>query len=505
MATRKVKLFSRSLTLPAILAVLFFFATITLYPLDQKFQLSVDEGFNLQRSSLVAQGYDLYSEVASDQPPLFTYLLANVLNATHGSPTAARVLVILFSSITIFSMAGSLSIITKPAVSFLVLPLYFILPWYMHLSIAIMIGLPSIAFAALSTLCLILYLRDHKTSVLALSAIALAISMMIKMFTGFLVPVYGLLILFDTLKRDGVSITPIKKWRDLIFWSIAFLFILSALAIWLYGIDNISSGLMSHFGKGTQNAFTGPEFQLWTHLKKIWHFLLFSIFGFYFVIRHKLTLSVPLIAWVISATISLSLYSPVWAHHQLLITVPLVVIQAIGVYYSVCELKRTRKTPRRWLKPNGLVAVLGVVFFIGIFTTTAPNQFDKLRAPTLPTLEVDINNLEMPDADREILALMDKYAPSTNWVVTDMPYYASTIGKNVPPQLATFSTKMFNSGVITSYDVLKTIENVRPEQVLIGRIHIKQVDKYLSENYLSVMFTDDLSLYIRPDIYEQTK
>lgn len=479
-------------------AILFFTFALIGAPIERKFQISVDEGFNLQRSTLYNQGYQLYTEIASDQPPLFTILLAGVMRASGDSAVAARILVLFFSALTVFSIAASTGLSYGPGAAGWTLPLFFILPWYMHLSTAIMIGLPSIALAAMAVFFFILWKKNNNAWVLTASAILMAGSVFIKLFTGFIAPLIVLRIGMETIRSTGISLRPYAKWAPLLNWSIAFTVTVISFALGWYGFENILNALGTHFGGGTQNAFTSEEFTLWPHLTKSWLFLVLAIPGLYFIIKARLKNAYPLVAWAFLATLALAFYSPVWAHHQLLITVPLVGIQAIGVSSAIrvtVDAVRTRKF--------GFIAGLNLVicvFFIGMLIGHAPAQFKKLAFDGLPRLKVDVDQLILTQDERSILDLMRQYSPDTNWVVTDMPYFAHTIGKNVPPNLATFSTKMMRSGAITSNQVLVTIEETRPEQVLLGRISIKQVNNYLAENYVLVYEAEIGKLYIRPDI-----
>ncbi len=64
--------------IPIVVALIFTFVTFSYYPFREKLQFDTDEGLNLMRSMLVVMGHPLYSEVSSDQPPLFTLILGLV-------------------------------------------------------------------------------------------------------------------------------------------------------------------------------------------------------------------------------------------------------------------------------------------------------------------------------------------------------------------------------------------------------------------------------------------
>src|SRR5437870_448092 len=48
-------------------------------PLRTAVQIGADEGFELAKATLCLNGYQLYTEVWNDQPPLHTFLITQVL------------------------------------------------------------------------------------------------------------------------------------------------------------------------------------------------------------------------------------------------------------------------------------------------------------------------------------------------------------------------------------------------------------------------------------------
>src|ERR671919_63713 len=91
-----------NLLLPIVIALTFLVFTFSYYPFREKIQFDSDEGLNLMRSMLVVLGHPLYSEVSSDQPPLFTQLLGLVLRVVGLEVNPARFFVLLFSSLLVW-------------------------------------------------------------------------------------------------------------------------------------------------------------------------------------------------------------------------------------------------------------------------------------------------------------------------------------------------------------------------------------------------------------------
>src|SRR5687768_6407137 len=146
--------------LPIVIALVFLAFTFSYYPFREKLQFDTDEGLNLMRSMLVTLGYPLYIEVSSDQPPLFTHLLAFVLRVVGFEVNPARLFVLLFSSLLVWSGAQFLQLTWGKLAAILFLPLILMVPQYLRLSTSVMIGVPSIALAAVAMLFVVLWQRQ---------------------------------------------------------------------------------------------------------------------------------------------------------------------------------------------------------------------------------------------------------------------------------------------------------------------------------------------------------
>src|SRR5512139_4095025 len=125
--------------LPIIIALVFLVFVFSYYPFREKLQFDTDEGLNLMRSMLVTLGHPLYSEVSSDQPPLFTHVLALLLRVVGFEVNPARFLVLLFSTLLVWSCAQTLQLTWGKLSAILFLPLIVMAPEYLNLSTSVMI------------------------------------------------------------------------------------------------------------------------------------------------------------------------------------------------------------------------------------------------------------------------------------------------------------------------------------------------------------------------------
>jgi hypothetical protein len=100
-----------------------------------------------------------------------------------------------------------------------------------------------------------------------------------------------------------------------------------------------------------------------------------------------------------------------------------------------------------------------------------------------------------------LLEEMVKNAQETQWVVTDLPMFAFRARLPVPPNLAVFSMKRFLTGNLTEQDIIETIQEYQPEQILLGRQKYPLVESFLAKNYyLSLSKGDEIKLYLRNDL-----
>src|SRR5215207_2592645 len=123
-----------NLFVPIAVALIFLTFTFSYFPFREKLQFDSDEGLNLMRSMLVALDHPLYSEVSSDQPPLFTQMLGLLLRVTGFVVNPARLLVLLFSTLLVWSCTQFLQLTWGKLAAILFLPLVIMVPQYLRLS-----------------------------------------------------------------------------------------------------------------------------------------------------------------------------------------------------------------------------------------------------------------------------------------------------------------------------------------------------------------------------------
>ena len=447
------------------------------------------------RSMLVVLGHPLYREVSSDQPPLFTQILALLLRVVGFEVNPARALVLLFSGLLVWSCAQFLQLSWGNLAALLFLPLVIMAPRYLDLSVSVMIGVPSIALGAVSMLFVALWHRDKRNLWLILSGVALALSVLIKLFTGFLAPIFAIGITVSAYlnrKEKGFSWALLQP---ALIWSASFILVASLLGIVLVGPQNVWLIIFPHLMAPTTQDLEGAGYTINAQLQAAVPLLLLGIFGALVSMYRRNWLTLYPLAWAALAYGLFSFYSPVFYHHQLLITIPIAMMAAAAVAEGIHSLLHLRR-PSDLVNLQTLLGIVALISFGWVSFHYAP-AVDKelMNQPRLSGF-----NLRATPGKLKVLRTMNEYANQTNWIVTDMPIYAFRIQRPVPPILATFSSKRLATGSLTEADILTAMREYRPEQVLMARFVIPPLEEYLQKNYTLILSEEYFRLFLRNDL-----
>ena len=474
----------------------YFTLMLRFFPYWNSYWLYFDEGYNLMKAMLVMRGYNLYSQVWSDQPPLFTRLLAELFKVNGLSIYASRVLVLLFSCLMVWAVVQFLRLAwgALPAASGAVLLI--LLPHYPSLSAAALVGQPSLALAMVSLVGLAAWHRRRLPAFLLLSAFALGASLLAKLFTIFLVPLFAGGLLAAEVFTVNADRSWVRRLRPTLLWLAALASFTLVAGLLLAGPTNLLQLVLPHW-EAAQATEYPPNAQLYPitfYLQGAWAILLLALLGAVYVIRERRWLMLYPLGWVLLAAGLLSVIKPVWFHHQLLITLPAALLAAGTVGETLRLIPKAVRSPttqgRSWLWLAG-----GLIALALALGTRAPQTVALFRTqPFNP-------DPERPAFEDKVLRKINQYAAQTRWMVTDMPMFAFRAGIPVPPNLAVISWKRFAAGELTEDEILETVKTYQPEQVLIGRFELPALDAYLRENYhLMLEREGDLALYVRKDL-----
>jgi 4-amino-4-deoxy-L-arabinose transferase-like glycosyltransferase len=486
--------------LPILIAFIFLVFTFAYYPFQEKLQFDTDEGLNLMRSMLVTLGHPLYAEVSSDQPPLFNVILALVFRVADFDVNAARGLVLLFSTLLVWAGAQFLELTWGKLAAILFLPLIIMAPRYLNLSVAVMIGVPAIALAAVSLVFVTLWHQKRSSLWLVLSGFLLALSVLTKLFTGFLAPIFligmTLTAYFDAKERKF-------SWRILrpaLIWSVSFVGLGLLLGLILVGPRNVWEIIYPHLLAPTKEYFQAEGYSINVHLQAAVPLILLGLLGAVVAVYRRNWLSLYPLVWAAVAYVMFSFYSPVFYHHQLLITVPLAMLAAAAVGDGILSLVRAVRSSQvfRWETLFGVLATAGFVLVLTYYAPVVGKEL--LNQPRFRASSLDATSGKLRVIDK-----MNEYRDQTHWIVTDLPMYAFRVHKPVPPILATISQKRLSTGSLTEADILSAMEEYKPEQVLMARFTLPALEDYLQKNYTLIYSPEYFRLFLRNDLTPVTQ
>jgi 4-amino-4-deoxy-L-arabinose transferase-like glycosyltransferase len=486
---------SGHILLPILIALIFLVFTFTYYPFQEKLQFDTDEGLNLMRSMLVTLGHPLYTEVSSDQPPLFNQILALVFRARDFDVNAARTLVLLFSTLLVWAGAQFLELTWGKLAAILFLPLIIMAPRYLDLSVAVMIGVPAIALAAVSMVFVALWHQNRSSLWLVLSGFLLALSVLIKLFTGFLAPIFliGMTLTAYFDRKEGRL-----SWRILqpaLIWSVCFAGLGLLLGLALIGPQNVWEIIYPHLMAPTEKYFQDEGYNINVHLQAAVPLILLGLLGAIVTVYRRNWLTLYPLAWAAVAYIMFSFYSPVFYHHQLLITVPLAILAAAAVGDGTLSLVRALRSSQ-YIRYETLFAVIALTGFVLV----SIHYFPVVDRELLHRPRLRASSLDATSGKLRVIDKMNEYREQTHWIMTDVPMYAFRVHKPVPPILATISQKRLSTGSLTAQDILAAMDEYRPEQVLIARFTIPALEDYLRKNYTLIYSPEFFRLFLRNDL-----
>ena len=263
----------------------------------------------------------------------------------------------------------------------------------------------------------------------------------------------------------------------------------------LIGPQNLWLIIFPPLAAPSQEIFQGENFSINAHLQAAVPLLGLGVFGALVSIYNRKWLMLYPLAWAALAYILLSFYSPVFYHHQLLITIPMGMVAAAGVGDAVSWLIHIRRSADilRFQTVLGVIALAGMVW---VYTSYVP-VVDKelMNRPRITGF-----NIKATAGKLKVLRTMGEYAAQTNWIVTDTPMYAFRVQRPVPPILATFSSKRLATGSLTVDDILGAMEEYQPEQVMMARFEIPALEEYLKQHYTLILSAEFYRLFLRNDL-----
>jgi len=165
---------------PVLVAVLYLLFIFMLGPWWGVYQFSNDEGLNLMLAALMEEGFELYSEIWNDQPPLLFYFLSIVHKLSGASVAAARVSVVVMSSILLACFYIVVTRVDGRSVASLATILLATSTLFIKYSVSVMAGIPVLMLFMIAVTLVPKNVARKKTLRLWLAGIVFGIALQTK-------------------------------------------------------------------------------------------------------------------------------------------------------------------------------------------------------------------------------------------------------------------------------------------------------------------------------------
>ena len=401
-------------------AALYAGAVAALSPYRAVFSFDPDEGANAMKALLLERGDALYTQVWSDQPPLFTHLLGAWCGAVGWSADSGRLLVLLFAAALVFAVYDVARLQGGHGAALAACALLGASLYFPRLSVSLMIGLPAIALATLSLWALCHWLHGGRGAWLGAASVLMGCSLATKLFTTLLLPVLAAWLVWAPRRTAA----PGTSWRAAALWLSGSAVTAAVLLLALVGPAQLHLLVAPHVAARQAPALErfGPLALVATGAAE-WPLTLLALgsYALLLVRRQRIALVFP--AWAVAATVSLLGHAPVWYHHQLLLSVPHCAAAGIGL---AMLFRRAPAAAPPWLLPWLRAGAAALVVALPVVTARS----DRLPAPVL-----------LASGPERVLAAMREQREVTRVALAADAMYAFRAGYPVPPQFSQLSLK----------------------------------------------------------------
>jgi uncharacterized membrane protein len=444
---------STGLWIPVIFLVFLFMQN----PFADAGDYDYDEGINLMKTLLSEQNYKLYDDIWSDQPPLFTVLLSGWFALVGESAAAARVLVALFSALLLWSFYLSVHRSVSAFAAIGATLLLVLSQFYLRLSSAVMIGLPSLALALAAIACLVN--AKQRRWPLLLSGLLMALALETKFFVVVLFPAIGLYLLW----ADAPKLAWSQRLGRLLLWLAVVTVAFVGLSIYFNAL-NIDMLLTTHFGAQTRDRvlFTiSSQRFIADFFQQQPVYVTVAALGVLYALRQQTRAFLLPLAWFVTVVVAFLFHRPLWYHHIMLLTIPMAWLCAFSLeaWRKVLD-QLTGQSTRQRLTQTALLATSAVALGMAIFYYPTPlnARLDEQAKLFRPLYIWEMVQQLQTDAQVK-----------PGFVFTDRPFYAFQAGLPVTPPIAAISRKRMESGILTHADMLNALTQYKPQYVILQR------------------------------------
>ena len=459
-----------------------------------------DEGINLMKAHLLAKGYPLYSAIWSDQPPLFTLLLAGAIHLAGQSVAAGRAMVLCFAVLGLSGVAILVRRISGSVAALGAVLLLITLPHFQKLSSVIMIGLPAISLGVLALAAGFHYRKRGDKRWLLVAGMLLGLSLLTKPIAAVLYPVLCLVILIPAHDSTPNLYQRFQAWGYL---SLAMVLPLLG-SLLLFAPCPFLAQVFGTYGRAREAA----PFDLSENMRTIWAYLAHDKYGlsYYGLLilagcgltevrqRRHWAQILPLVLWLGLAFLSLLLQTPLRNHHLLLVAFPLVTLAGVSFGQLIGWFQRPGQR-------DGVGWAVAIITMIGL--VTAGIELIRIVPADWRPLTLGLSAEQEEEetlSGWKAIAFLQSHTPPGSVIITDDPMLAFQSDRRIPPQLAVPSARRLGTGDLSAGELIALSEENHPSAILFWEERLSKVPAYLQwvldHYYLVRAYPDSRYIYL---------
>jgi len=472
-------------------------------PMRTAVQIGADEGFELAKATLCLKGYQLYTEVWNDQPPLHTFFITQILKHVSPSILGPRLLTTGFILVLLTSVFLISRRISGLMVAGLTVALLSVSPGFIELSSSCMLEIPALA-SAVAALAVLQSCRQTRWRIgEVLSGVLFGVAFQMKLVTVILLPLAALIIWLrhrESVLQGGAGVPPAaRSSREScasLFRSLSLL--AASLALSFVAIDcaidrgafllHFQQSWSSHFAAAKSFEYGSPNDHPfdWGVLLKNWDTTVPALLGIVFLGRLRGTAAaiVPL-GWLILMLAIFATHKPWWSYYYIHSAIPLCWCAAIGLE-AIWKRSRLRRSIRSYV----MLGVFGI-FALGWMSSRVYFQVAGIRGS--PQTHSSM-----------VLGEIERLKPFAKFIYADESIYSFHAGIPMPPNMAVLPLKRFWSGDMTNSRVAEEMWAVKPEVILLRNDTREVPFQDLIDAEYRVVYQDaDHRLYTKKSLAKQ--
>jgi hypothetical protein len=402
------------------------------------FRWTYDEGIHALLAQMLGRGYEPYTEIFVSYPPLYT-LSIDWMWSLFGTLESIQVLMALVT-MTGLVATGLLGWRLGGLSAGLLAPIFMSLePEFFRGSRGVLTEAPSISVAALAITFAAYYLWSQTSGRgwLTASGVTLAISLMLKLLTPYVIGLVGAMILGRYLAR-GLTPTQGHFWRaalsDGAIWGLSLLLPILGLSL-LYDLPALLDQAI-FFRFATREDYQGETNNFLFALSFLgynWVLTGLALPGLWLLIKQRFGAGWFVLLWLVLTFAFALIQVPLRDKHLPILLPPLAILAGLGVA-GLGQQLQSRVLTRRW----GSLAVLVIV--IAAYLWQTGQVFAAYSATQTRYLS---------EKKQSLVDFITRFTAPGDCLLTDDPTLAFVANRPVPPPLAEASSARLRSGYLT--------------------------------------------------------